>query len=139
MVFLKKDVYYKVGKLPEGWKTLSTRAKAAAFYNKDLGASISTDAFCAGGFEDLPLKTLSGQLFAGTQQHSIISEKEIDMDGRGGLRTVSTGSIDGVDLKFDTVVVKKNNCTMDFVYFSPPEKYKDGVAAFEAFFNGFKF
>ncbi len=139
MVFLKKDLYYKVGALPEDWQKLDVHAKAAAFHNKGLGATISTDAFCGSAFEDAPLKTLTGQLFAGTAKHSIVSEREFQLDGRGALRTVSTGEVDGVPLKFDSVVIKKNNCTIDFVYMSPPEKYAGGVGDFETFFNGFRF
>jgi hypothetical protein len=138
-VYLKKDLFYKVGPLSEGWQKFNVHAKAAAFHNKDLGATISTDAFCGSAFEDIPLKTLTGQLFAGTARHSTLSEKEFQLDGRGALRTVSTGEVDGVPLKFDSVVIKKNNCTIDFVYMSPPERYAGGVGEFESFFGGFRF
>ena len=61
------------------------------------------------------------------------------LDGRGALRTISTGETDGVPLKFDSVVLKKNDCTIDLVYISKPENYSDNVADFEAFYNGFRF
>lgn len=138
-VFIKKDRSYRVGALPSGWKAMKTFAKAIAFHNKETGATISTDAFCAGAFEDLPLRTLTGQLFAGTAMRKIVSENELMLDGRGALRTISTGEVDGVPLKFDSVVLKKNDCTIDFVYISPPERYSDGVSDFEAFFGGFRF
>lgn len=138
-VFVKKDVAYRIGELPSSWRKFNVPAKAVAFHNDDLNATISTDAFCEGSFEDLPLATLTGQLFAGTAGHSIIKEGEFVLDGRGALRTISTGSIDGVGLKFDSVVVKKNNCTIDFVYIAPPENYEGGVKDFEKFYNGFGF
>lgn len=138
-VFLNKDLYYKVGGLSLGWEKLKTNAKAAAFHRQDIGATISTDAFCGAGFEDLPLKVLTGQLFAGTGKRKILKEEEFTLDGRGALRTVATGETDGVPLKFDSVVLKKNNCTIDFVYISPPESYSAGVSDFETFYKGLNF
>ena len=138
-VFIKKDSAYRVGKLPSSWHEFNTRAKAAAFHNDGIGGTISTDAFCGASFEDLPLKTLTGQLFAGVAKRGIIKEEEFVLDGRGALRTVSSGMVDGVSLKFDSVVVKKNNCTIDFVYIVPPENYSRGAADFEAFFMGLGF
>lgn len=138
-VFLKKNNYYRVGELPLKWHEFSANVKAVSFYNKELGATISTDAFCAGSFEDLPLKTLSGQLFAGIGQRKILQEKEIILDGRAVLRTLSSGTMDGVAIKFDSVVLKKNNCTIDFIYIVPPQNYEAGIKDFELFYNGFKF
>jgi hypothetical protein len=138
-VFLKKNLYYRVGRLPLAWREFSANAKAASFYNKELGATISTDAFCASSFEDLPLKILSGQLFAGIGQHRVLDEKTLTLNGREALRTLSSGTMDGVAIKFDSVVLKKNNCTIDFVYFAPPQNYEAGVKDFELFYNGFKF
>ncbi|PIR16328.1 MAG: hypothetical protein COV46_08765 [Deltaproteobacteria bacterium CG11_big_fil_rev_8_21_14_0_20_49_13] len=139
MVFLKKDLYYKVGELPPSWKWLKTHTKTAAFHNESLGATISTDAFCGSSFEDLPLKVLNSQLFAGTTDLKIKKETEFMLDERGALKTISTGSTDGVPLKFDSVVIKKDNCTFDFIYISPPESYADGVADFETFYLGMSF
>lgn len=139
MVFLKKNLYYNVGQLTSDWKRLNVRAKTVAFHNNKLGATISTDAFCGGSFEDLPLRTLTGQLFAGTGSRKVIKEEELTLDGRGALRTVSTGTTDGVNLKFDSVVLKKDNCTIDFIYISPPENFSAGVSDFENFYKGFQY
>ena len=139
MVFLKKNVYYKVGELPKGWDHIRTSSKAASFYNESIKGTVSTDAFCGSYFEDLPLKTLTNQLFAGTNRAAPLMEKDFILDGRGAFRSVSTGKVDGVPLKFDSVVIKKNNCTIDLVYIVPPENYESGVGDFEVFFGGFKF
>lgn len=138
-VFLKKNLFYHVGALSSDWRHMATSAKAIAFHNDNLGATISTDAFCGASFEDLPLKTLTGHLFAGTAKHNVVKENELTLDDRGALRTIATGTVDGVALKFDSVVIKKNNCTFDFIYISPPENYDGGVRGFEVFYNGFKF
>ncbi|MBI2341360.1 MAG: hypothetical protein HYY43_00645 [Deltaproteobacteria bacterium] len=138
-VFIKKGLSYRVGYLGPQWKEFKTGSKSASFHNDSMGATISTDAFCGGAFEDLPLKTLDGQLFAGMEKRVVSKTDEIVLDGRGALRTVSEASIDGVRLKFDAVTIKKNNCTVDFVYMSPPENYSAGLNDFETFFKDFSF
>ncbi len=139
MVFLKKNLYYHVGKLPADWHDFYSKAKVVSFHNDKLGATISTDAFCGSGFEDLPLRTLTGQYFAGIAKRKVVKETEFKLADRGALRTISTGETDGVALKFDSVVVKKNDCTIDFVYIAPPANYDAGASDFETFYNGFKF
>ncbi len=138
-VFIKKDLSYKVGYLGPAWKEFKTGSKSASFHNDAFGATISTDAFCGGSFEDLPLKTLDGQLFAGMGKRVVSKSDEIVLDGRGALRTVSDASVDGVRLKFDAVTLKKDNCIFDFIYMAPPENYSSGVKDFETFFNNFSF
>lgn len=138
-VFIKKGGSYKVGELPASWRMFKTGAKAITFHNDGLKATISTDAFCGASFEDLPLKILTGQMFAGVTKRSIIKEEEFLLDGRGALRTIAAGETDGVPLKFDSVIIKKNNCTIDLIYISPPENYSGGVSDFEIFFKGFVF
>ena len=138
-VYLKKDLSYKVGSLPDTWDYLSSRAKAVVFYNAGLRSSISTDAFCGSAFEDAPLHVLTSQIIAGQNDQQVTKTEEFMLDERGARRTILNAKTDGVPLKLDVVVMKKNNCTIDFVYVSPPENYAQGVADFENFFGGFKF
>jgi len=138
-VYIKKNFFYKVGELSDSWKYLSTRAKAIVFHNQSLAASISTDAFCGSAFEDAPLHVLTSQIIAGQNEPQVTKTEEFMLDGRGARRTILNAKTDGVPLKLDVVVIKKNNCTIDFVYVAPPENYAAGVADFEGFFGGFKF
>jgi len=139
MVFIKKDLFYRVGPLSGDWDGLKTGVKAAAFHNEKIGGTISTDAFCGASFEDLPLNVLTNQLFADTHRKNTEQGAELVLDGRGALRTVADGQVDGVPLKFDSVVVKKDGCTIDFIYIVPPENYLAGVKEFETFYGGFSF
>ncbi len=61
------------------------------------------------------------------------------LGGREALRTVAEGTLDGVDVILDTVVIKKNNCLFDFALVAHPQKHADAVNDFETFFQGFQY
>lgn len=118
---------------------MRTSAKAVAFHHDETGATISTDAFCGAAHEDLPLPNLMAQLFSGLPTEGVTKKMPLSLDGRGALREVSLRRVDGVLLQFDVVVLKKNNCTFDFVCTTPPGNYQSVVPAFESFFDGFSY
>lgn len=138
-VTIKGGEAYSVGPLSSKWRRLDVAAQAVAFYNDKAGATISTDAFCKSSFEDLPLATLTAHLFKGVDKYTVVSKKELDLNGRGALRTVASGEVDGVPLKFDTVVLKKNFCTFDFMLVTPSGGYERVVKDFEEFYKGFHY
>lgn len=138
-VYVKDAGSYSVGNLPSSWRRMRLSVRAVAFHNKKVRATISTDAFCKKDFEDIPLNLLTSNLFAGIEQKKIVYQENFYLDGRGAQRTVATGFTDGMPVKLDAVVVKKNNCSFDFVCISPPENYLDAVGDFERFFYGFHY
>lgn len=138
-VAIKGAGNYSVGELSADWRRLPVRAKTIAFYNDTHKTTISTDAFCGKEFEDLALRNLTNNLMAGIEKRKIASEQDLFLDGRGALRTVSTGFVDGVPVQVDAVVLKKNNCTFDFICVTTPGSYHEVSADFERFFSGFHY
>lgn len=138
-VFLSDKSRYSVGILPEGWKRMRPGVYAIVFYNSALESTIATDAFCGTANEDIPLKQLTIQMLAGVEGYKILDQEEFMMDGRGALRTSVVGRVDGVPLHFDTVVIKKNRCTIDFMCISPEAAYTEASADFTAFYNAFRY
>jgi len=143
-VFLtgSRNDYYNVGLLPGGWDRMRLRAYTIAFHNEDMGATISTDAFCGSLYEDVPLPTLTSQLFGGVEDFEITKTYEFTLNERGALRTIAKGTLDGVPLNFDIVVLKKNKCMFDFICVAPDDNETDIMTItsdFEQFFNGFQY
>lgn len=136
-VFLSDRSYYKVGGLPAPWEKMNVRTYAVAFHNDNYGATIATDAFCGPSFEDLPLNLLTTQLVAGVENVKEMKKENISLDGRGALRTIFKGSVDGVPLTFDIVVVKKNKCIIDFMCVSERDNQLAVESDFQNFYNGF--
>lgn len=137
-VFTKKGSY-EVGPLPEGWYQIKLGIAAINFRNDRLKSTISTDAFCDQAFDDAPLKALTRHLFDGLQDIKVEQEKPFMMDDRGALRTSLKASLDGVPVRIETVVVKKDWCLFDFYLVSPPEQFSAALPDFESFFQGFQY
>jgi hypothetical protein len=139
-VFLQYGGYYYVGSLPEGWKRMDVSSKAVSFYNRSYGSSISTDAFCGRSFDDRPLDALAGELSSAlSDDRETKWTEDMMMDGRGALRVFVTGTLDGVPVNMDIVVVKKDGCSFDFVAVAPPGAPEDVTRDFEGFFRGFHY
>lgn len=139
-VYLKKNNYYRVGKLPAGWKWMETRARAASFYNPQLRSSISTNAFCGPKVENSAMSALGGDMISALEQRKVISEKEIDLGDRKAMRRFFTGTLDGSSVAVDYVVLRKDGCLFDFYAVTPGDKKSEEVSAiFEDFYQGFEF
>ncbi len=129
---------FTVGKLPASWSGPKIRLKQLVFENDSLAATIVTDALCGPKFDDAPLSRLARDLFSHFENRKLGEERSILLDGRSALRLQGNGTLDGVALQMDVVVVKKDFCLYDFVYFSPPASFSRGVRDFEIYFYGFK-
>ena len=139
-VFLQYGGYYRVGALPDGWTRLNVSSKAISFYNEAYKSTISTDAFCGRSFADRPLDALAGELAAAlSNDRETKWTEDMMLDGRGALRIFVTGTLDGVPVNMDIVVVKKDGCNFDFVAVAPPDAPQEVAFDFEGFFKGFHY
>lgn len=136
---ITKKGYYDVGPLPEPWYRIKLGIAAINFRNDSLGSTISTDAFCDHAFDDAPLNALTNHLFAGLQDIKVEKQAPFVMSDRGALRTTLKASLDGVPVKIETIVVKKDWCLFDFYLVSPPENFAQAIPDFENFFRGFQY
>lgn len=130
---------YKVGELSGAWKKMRVKTYSIAFHNAGAGATIATDAFCGPAYEDIPLKALTSHLLAGVDDYVVERSEEFTLDERGALRTIARGSVDGVPLTFDVVVIKKNRCMIDLMCIAPEGRHNDVVADFEGFYGAFHY
>lgn len=130
---------YQVGPLGASWRRVSLGIAAITFRNRAWQSSISTDAYCDQAYDDAPLAALTRHLFAGLQEIRVESEESIMLDGRGALRTSLQATLDGVPVRLQTVVIKKNECLFDFYLVSPPEYFLEALSDFESFYQGFAY
>ncbi len=136
---ITKKGYYDVGPLSADWYRIKLGIAAINFRNDALGSTISTDAFCDQAFDDAPLNALTSHLFAGLQDIKIEKQTPFTMADRGALRTSLKATLDGVPVRIETVVLKKDWCLFDFYLVGPPEKFAAALPDFENFFQGFQF
>ena len=138
-VFIRHDRWYAVGKLPEGWETLKTKVRAAAWYNPDYRATISTDVLCESSTGDRPLSVVAGDVAAAIEDREVTDSEKFMLDERGALRERVSGSVDGVPVEMDVVVVKKNNCSFDMIAIASPEDMPAVKPIFDEFISGFHY
>ena len=118
---------------------MEVKARAITFYNDNYKASITTDAFCGKSFTDRPLDALAGELTSVLSDRTTVSTQDMMLDGRGALRVFVEGKMDGVPLKMDVVVIKKNNCNFDFVSVTPTDASNEVKNDFEGFLKSFHY
>ena len=138
-IVLTQGGKFQIGLLPPYWKVIPLSYRAILFSHSSLGSSISVDAFCKGSFDDAPLNLLSHQLFYGLGAFKNIRQEKLMLDEREALRAVVSGTMDGVPVILDSVVLKMNECVFDFVYTAFPKNYSNGVRDFEGLYKGFKY
>lgn len=108
-----------------------------AFENPETGAIISLNSICR-KYTDSSLETLTNNLVRGIGDREILQRKELQIDGADALDTTFAGTVDNVRLNIRTVVLKKKDCTYDFIYVSIPTRETGKASAFEAFLASFK-
>lgn len=124
---------FQVGALPEGWQKPKIHHQQLLYENDIFQATIVTDAHCGRQFVDSPLPRLARDLFDRMDHIKINSQKNMTVDGREAFYLQGSGNVDGIALKMSTVVMKKNFCLYDFVYFAPPETFAQGEKDFVSY------
>ncbi len=138
-IALHPDRFYRVGELPQGWKQLRTKARAIIFYNEELKASIATDAFCGDSVPDASLDSLGGQIISALDNRTVTSEHQFMLAGRGALRQLVEGTMDGVEVHLNLVIVRKDNCVFDLYAIMPRQVRELVEEDFDLFVDGFRY
>ena len=128
---------FEVGVLPPGWEGPHIRQKQLVYENNATHGTVVVDAQCGEKFVDAPLPRLANDLFSAMEKMTTQPGRIFTLDGRGAFRQQGNGQMDGVPLAMDVVVLKKDLCIYDFIYFAPPKNFERGQKDFEEFFHGF--
>lgn len=122
------------------WKMISNAEESGgdkAFENTSNGAVISLNSVCNEP-RDLSHHQLLNSLLLGLELESEPVTQTIVVDGEQCLEgVVSTKSRSGKKLKIKAVVLKKANCTFDFMFIASPSAYKKSEESFQRFLRGF--
>lgn len=119
--------------LPPPWRPVRTGARAA--WRHADGGTIAANATC-GDADDVPLDVLTNHLLFGIEDKRERGRLPLQLAGRAGLRTRLDGTLDGVRVALDLVVLKKDGCTFDLMLIAPPGTRREPdfdrfVASFE--------
>lgn len=128
---------FHIGALPEGWQRIEATHASLAFRDDRDGGTVVINGRCKVDGEDVPLAALTQHLFLRFTEREILEQTVVPFDRREAMRTVLTAKLDGVPMKFDVWVLKKDGCVYDFAYMASPAHFERGAAEFERFVRGF--
>ena len=126
---------FRIGALPAPWRRVQIADGQLAFHHAD-GGTILAHATCEPR-DDVSLNVLTNHLLFGIEQRRELARTPLSVDGRQALRTRLMGTLDGVAVALDLVVLKKDGCMYDLELASAPEVFALRQPDFERFFGGF--
>lgn len=139
-VYRSGAVAFEIGAVPPEWRRIDVEGAALAFRDDAHDASIVVSGRCGLRADDAPLEALTNHLLIGTTERVPLQEETRPFDAREARFTSVTAKLDGVVMRYEVVVLKKDGCVYDFVYVAPPHEGAPaaaGRAAFASFVNGF--
>jgi hypothetical protein len=140
---LQGDLYqgqgfaFRIAPPPEGWQRIEVSHAALAYRDQADGGTIVINARCGVDGEDVPLEALTQHLFMRFTEREILEQQTLPFDHREAMRTIVRAKLDGVPMKFDVWVLKKDGCVYDLGYMAAPSRFERGAAEFERFARGF--
>lgn len=135
--FWGHDFAFRIPPVPAGWTPIEVSHAALSFRDEAHVGTVVLNGRCNVDGEDVPLAALTQHLFIRFTEREVEEQQVVPFDGREAMRTVVVAKLDGVPLKFDAWVLKKDGCVYDLTYLAPPARFAEGVASFEAFVRGF--
>lgn len=122
---------------PNGFLPVEQEHVDKAWKNINNGNSISFLSECTSQ-SDLPHTRIREGIISGLHNRLILKEEMIDFNKRKALISTLTGTVDGIDIKSEIVILKKNNCTYILTYIGIDEKFDINHLNFQTFLQGFK-
>jgi hypothetical protein len=136
-VYESKDTTYEIGKLSNSWKRINIKGGDIAFWNDNIGATITVNSTC-NIKANYSLTALSNSLLIGFKDKQVIETNETTIDGVKALEGIYLGKLENAPVKLSAVVFRKGNCVYDFTYATSPDKFDSGFSEFKVFLSQFK-
>lgn len=135
-VVRKGDLRVEVGPVPDSWRRVQVEGADLAFRDDARGGSALFDVRCGSRDNDAPLSILTQNLVMGTTERDFETQEVVPFDRREAMHSKLLAKLDGVPMRYDIYVMKKDGCVYDLVYIAEPERFAEGAADFERFVAG---
>ena len=128
---------YQVTLPGDGWR-IDPQGKADLALRRDAPpGGMLADATCEGKPLDYSLPRLARHLTFGLKNRVTVERNPEVLSGRSAEHTVVRGTVDGVEVAVEAVVVKSARCIHDFLYVAPLAQFEAGRHDFRAFVESF--
>jgi hypothetical protein len=125
-----------LGPVPPSWRRIEVGGADLAFRDPSREGSALFDVGCGRHDDDAPLSVLTEHLIMGTTEREFDTQEVIPFDGREAMHSLLRAKLDGVPMRYDIYVLKKDGCVYDVVYVAPPDRFPAGSGEFERFAGG---
>jgi hypothetical protein len=136
-VFRRGDLAFRVGPIPASWHAIEVEGALLAFRDDTDAATIALNGRCGLDGDDVPLEALTHHLFLHFTDRKLVKQERFELAGRAALRSELVAALDGVQMRYLVIVLKKDGCVYDFMRLTAGGKGQ-GDAAFERFIGGFE-
>lgn len=129
------EASYRLAEPPRGWDRVDFSGNDLAWSDGE-GSLIAVNSVCE-GHGDPSLKVLTDHLLMGFDRREVLEREELQLDGRGALRTRANASLDGVPVELEMTVLKKDGCVYDLVYTAPHGRFGVRAADYRSLVKSF--
>jgi hypothetical protein len=129
---------FKVGLPGSDWTSHREQGTQVAWRNKSMPIMMQVRSQCQ-EHGDSDLESLTDHLRIDWTGWTVLEERLIELVDRDALRSTVEGKLDGVSMKAELIVIKKDGCIFDLDYFAPTRYFDAGLPAFEKVVEGFRF
>jgi len=130
-----KDVKYADPTSP--FKEIKVTSGDKAWLSSKTGNTISYISDCNGS-ADPSLQQIEGESLAVLDKLKIVQTQNLEFNGREAVRTLAQGEVDGVSVKTELVVFKKNGCNFTLSFGGVAKTFDSEKTYFEKFLESFK-
>jgi len=130
-----KDIKYTQPENP--FQEIKVSSGDKAWLSGKTGNTISFISDCNGN-ADPTLQQLEGESLAVFDKLKILQTQSFDYNGREAQRTLAQGEVDGVAVKTEIVVFKKNGCNFTLNYGGVSKTFDTEKNYFDKFVESFK-
>lgn len=130
-----KDI--KCENVGEPFKELKIKTSDRAWVSSKTGNSISYISECYTSV-DSTLEQLENESLVALNKLKIIQSKNLTYNAREALSTISEGEVDGVLVKTQTLVFKKNGCNFTLSYGGIRSNFESELSHFQKFTETFR-
>lgn len=129
---------FRIPEPPQHWRPIQVDDAALAYSDGPHDAMVMINARCGLESDDVPLQSLTQHLFLEFTDRKIRVQEVVPFDGREAMHTELDAKLDGVPMRYDVWVLKKDGCVYDMLYLAPPNRFDRGQTSFRAVVRGFR-
>lgn len=107
-----------------------------AWQSRKTGSTISFLSECPE--PSLPLEAMTREFVGVLKDSRFLEQNEKFFNGREALQSVAVGSLDGIPMKIESLVFKRNSCSYLLTFVARQDRFNEEVQQFLSFLDGFQ-